>query len=154
MSEIAKRSDGAGGSRLRMATLAGLALLCACQTITAARGDPADPPIDRQVTPAFRRELTNRVLAYRVNNDRGILPPYRITKGYISAPHYGNGMNFYCVTFKGDGRESNTLVSIFYDKAKNVHVKNVLGAPDAEEDAQWCGNAYPLPEAVGRIFGK
>jgi len=136
-----------------MATLAGLVMLCACQTITAARGDPADPPGDQRVTPAFRRELANRVLAYGVNSDRGP-PPFRITKATISEPQYSSGTNLYCVSLLGGRGEVDLLVSIGYDKARNLHVKNVLGGASPREETEWCGTSYLLPEAVGRIYGR
>jgi len=62
--------------------------------------------------------------------------------------------NLFCATFVGETQEMNILVSINYDKAKHVHVQSVLGPPSPRQDSRWCGSYYPMPEAVGRIYGK
>jgi len=154
MSDIAELGGGARGLKLRMATLIGLILLCVCLTITAARGDPADPPMDRQVTPAFRREVVNRVLPWAVNYYGAVLTPYQIRKAYLGNSQYESGVNIFCATFLGDTQEMNVLVSFNYDKVKNLHVKNVLGPPSPRQDTRWCGSYYPKTEGVGRIFSR
>jgi len=147
------RRKVAGGSMLRIVTLSALLLLCAYQTITAARGDePALPPADRQITYAFRQEVVGRALAYLANqpNKGPFFSPYRISKAYMSYAY--SGQNLFCVSFEGTGFVTTKVVYVtyFYDKARNVHVKGVSRVDS--DYREYCYQQYPLPEAVGRTL--
>lgn len=124
---------------LRATSLLALLLLCACQTITAGTTQQGGP------SPAFRKEIADRLSAFHASHP-GLLSPHRVTEASISKPYGG----VYCATLSGGGRDTSIAFSYFYDK-KGAHVGSVYN-PDPDEEAQYCGDAYSFPEAVGLMF--
>jgi len=137
-----------------IASLSAVLLLCVCSPLTAAYGEPADPPGDQRITHAFRQEVADRALAFLASqpNKGPFFSPFRISKAYISDAQYAGGQNFYCVSFEGVGFVTTRVVYVtyFYDKARNVHVKGVSRVDS--DYREYCYEYYPLPEAVGRTL--